>query len=51
MERLRAGLGLAMFPIGGLVGIVLAYFFYDVAQVRIDGFLFGGKIDAAQALH
>jgi cell division protein FtsW len=25
----------------GLVAVVLAYFFYDVAQVRIDGFLFG----------
>ena len=25
----------------GLVGIVLAYFFYDVATARIDGFLFG----------
>jgi cell division protein FtsW len=24
-----------------LVGVVLAYFFYDVATVRIDGFLFG----------
>ncbi len=27
--------------VAGLVGIVLAYFFYSVAQVRIDGFLFG----------
>ncbi len=34
--RILVGLGLA-----GLVGIVLAYFFYDVATVRIDGFLFG----------
>ena len=25
----------------GLVGVVLAYFFYPVATVRIDGFLFG----------
>ena len=25
----------------GLVAVVLAYFFYDVAQIRIDGFLFG----------
>ena len=24
-----------------LVGVVLAYFFYDVATTRIDGFLFG----------
>ena len=34
--RLLGGLGAA-----GLVGIVLAYFFYDVATARIDGFLFG----------
>ena len=34
--RVLAGIG-----VGGLVGIVLAYFFYDVAQLRIDGFLFG----------
>jgi cell division protein FtsW len=34
--RILAGMG-----VGGLIGIVLAYFFYDVAQVRIDGFLFG----------
>ena len=34
--RILGGLGVA-----GLVGVVLAYFFYDVAQVRIDGFLFG----------
>ena len=24
-----------------IVGVVLAYFFYDVANARIDGFLFG----------
>jgi cell division protein FtsW len=34
--RILVGLGVA-----GLVGIVLAYFFYDVATARIDGFLFG----------
>ncbi|HXH00558.1 MAG TPA: putative peptidoglycan glycosyltransferase FtsW [Sphingomicrobium sp.] len=34
--RIIGGLGVA-----GLIGVVLAYFFYDVAQVRIDGFLFG----------
>ena len=34
--RLIGGLGVA-----AVVGVVLAYFFYDVAQVRIDGFLFG----------
>jgi cell division protein FtsW len=34
--RILGGLAVA-----GLVGVVLAYFFYDVAQVRIDGFLFG----------
>ena len=34
--RILVGLGIA-----GLVGIVLAYFFYDVATARIDGFLFG----------
>ncbi|MCJ8190656.1 FtsW/RodA/SpoVE family cell cycle protein [Sphingomicrobium aestuariivivum] len=34
--KLVAGLGVA-----GLVGIVLAYFFYDVATTRIDAFLFG----------
>jgi cell division protein FtsW len=34
--RLLGGLAVA-----GLVGIVLAYFFYDVATARIDGFLFG----------
>jgi cell division protein FtsW len=34
--RLLAGMA-----VGGIVGIILAYFFYDVAQVRIDGFLFG----------
>jgi len=34
--RILIGLGVA-----GLVGVVLAYFFYDVATVRIDAFLFG----------
>jgi cell division protein FtsW len=34
--RILIGLGVA-----GLVGIVLAYFFYDVATTRIDEFLFG----------
>jgi cell division protein FtsW len=34
--RILVGLGVA-----GLVGVVLAYFFYPVATVRIDGFLFG----------
>src|SRR6476620_7878585 len=34
--RLLGGLFVA-----GLVGVVLAYFFYPVATVRIDGFLFG----------
>jgi cell division protein FtsW len=34
--RVLGGLALA-----GLVGIVLAYFFYDVATARIDEFLFG----------
>ena len=34
--RILVGLGVA-----GLVGIILAYFFYDVATTRIDGFLFG----------
>ena len=32
---------IGMLAISGLVGIVLAYFFYDVATARIDGFLFG----------
>ena len=32
---------LAVMAAGGVVGVVLAYFFYDVATVRIDGFLFG----------
>ena len=32
---------LALLAIGGMVGIVLAYFFYDVATSRIDEFLFG----------
>ena len=34
--RILIGLGVA-----GAVGIVLAYFFYDVATARIDDFLFG----------
>jgi len=34
--RLLAGLFAA-----GVAGVILAYFFYPVAQVRIDGFLFG----------
>ena len=34
--RILVGLGVA-----GLVGIILAYLFYSVATVRIDGFLFG----------
>ena len=34
--RILIGLGVA-----GLVGVVLAYFFYDVATARIDAFLFG----------
>ncbi len=32
---------LGMIGAAGIVGIVLAYFFYDVATVRIDAFLFG----------
>jgi cell division protein FtsW len=39
-----AGVSLRMLGIlaaGGLVGIVLAYFFYPVATARIDGFLLG----------
>ena len=34
--RILIGLGMA-----GLVGVVAAYFFYDVATARIDAFLFG----------
>ena len=34
--RILGGLALA-----GIVGVILAYFFYPVATVRIDGFLFG----------
>ncbi len=34
--RILGGLAIA-----GIVGVVLAYFFYDVATARIDGFLFG----------
>jgi cell division protein FtsW len=36
--NLRILIGLA---VAGLVGVVLAYFFYDVATQRIDEFLFG----------
>ena len=36
--NMRILIGLA---VAGLVGIVLAYFFYDVATARIDEFLFG----------
>ncbi|GAA4011127.1 putative lipid II flippase FtsW [Sphingomonas swuensis] len=32
---------LAIMGVGGVIGVILAYFFYDVATVRIDGFLFG----------
>ncbi len=32
---------LGILAVAGLVGVVLAYFFYDVATQRIDGFLFG----------
>jgi cell division protein FtsW len=35
---MRVLLGLS---VAGIAGIVLAYFFYDVATARIDGFLFG----------
>lgn len=34
--RILGGLAVA-----GIIAVVLAYFFYDVAQIRIDGFLFG----------
>ncbi len=34
--RILVGLGIA-----GVVGVVLAYFFYDVATARIDAFMFG----------
>jgi cell division protein FtsW len=34
--RILIGLGIA-----GVIGIVLAYFFYDVATARIDAFIFG----------
>ena len=34
--RILVALGIA-----GLIGVVLAYFFYDVATARINGFLFG----------
>jgi cell division protein FtsW len=36
--NMRILIGLA---VAGLVGVVLAYFFYDVATARIDEFLFG----------
>ena len=36
--NMRILIGLA---VAGLVGVVLAYFFYDVATTRIDEFLFG----------
>ncbi|MFL6729211.1 MAG: FtsW/RodA/SpoVE family cell cycle protein [Sphingomicrobium sp.] len=36
--NMRILIGLA---VAGLIGIVLAYFFYDVATARIDEFLFG----------
>ncbi|MEO7635525.1 MAG: FtsW/RodA/SpoVE family cell cycle protein [Sphingomicrobium sp.] len=32
---------LGLLALGGVVGVVLAYFFYDVATLRIDEFLFG----------
>ncbi|MDQ3245601.1 MAG: putative lipid II flippase FtsW [Pseudomonadota bacterium] len=32
---------LSVLGVAGLIGVVLAYFFYDVATARIDGFLFG----------
>ena len=32
---------LGLLAVGALVAVVLAYFFYPVATVRIDGFLFG----------
>jgi cell division protein FtsW len=32
---------LGILAVAGLIGIVLAYFFYDVATARIDEFLFG----------
>ena len=32
---------LGILGVAALVGVVLAYFFYDVATTRIDGFLFG----------
>ena len=36
--NLRILIGLA---VAGLIGVILAYFFYDVATARINGFLFG----------
>ena len=32
---------LAALAVAGIIGVVLAYFFYDVATLRIDEFLFG----------
>jgi cell division protein FtsW len=32
---------LVILGVAGLIGVILAYFFYDVATVRINGFLFG----------
>jgi len=32
---------LLVLGLGGLIGVILAYFFYDVATARIDAFLFG----------
>ena len=32
---------LGLLAVAGIVGVVMAYFFYDVATQRIDGFLFG----------
>ena len=32
---------LAILGVSAIVGVILAYFFYDVATSRIDGFLFG----------
>jgi cell division protein FtsW len=34
--RILIGLGIA-----GIIGVILAYFFYDVATARIDAFIFG----------
>jgi cell division protein FtsW len=37
---------LILLGLAGLACIVLAYFFYDVATIRIDAFLFGGEAGA-----